>query len=67
MRGLESSALHAEKDGRALGASDAPFCLFQGAEDVLALGFFEGGDRRGWGSRRGKGSKGGGFGARGGG
>ena len=42
--GLESGALHAEKDGGALGAGDAPLCLLQGAKDVLAFGFLESGD-----------------------
>ena len=44
---LESGALYVEEDGGAFGASDAPLRLFQGAEDVLALGFFEGRNRRG--------------------
>ncbi len=39
--GLESGALHAEEDGCALGAGNAPLCVLQGAEDVLAFGFFE--------------------------
>ncbi len=42
--GLESGALHAEEDGCALGAGDAPLGVLQGAEDVLAFGFVEGGD-----------------------
>ena len=48
---LQRGALHSQKDGGALGAGDAPLRLLQGAEDVLALGFFEGGDR---GGRRGR-------------
>jgi hypothetical protein len=42
--GLKRGALHAEEEGRAFGAGDAPLRLLQRAEDVLALGFFEGGD-----------------------
>ena len=42
---LQRGALHAEEDGRALGAGDTPLRLLQGAEDVLALGFLESGDR----------------------
>ncbi len=42
---LECGALHAKKGGGAFGTGDAPFGLAQGAEDVLAVGFFEGGDR----------------------
>jgi hypothetical protein len=38
---LEGRALHAQKGGRALGTGDAPFGVFQGAENVLALGLFE--------------------------
>src|SRR5580698_1083290 len=44
--GLEGGALHAEDGGGAFGAGDAPFGLAKSAEDVLALGFFEGGDGR---------------------
>ena len=44
--GLEGGALHAEDGGGAFGAGDAPFGLTEGAEDVLALGFFEGGHWR---------------------
>ena len=43
--GLERGALHAEEGGGAFGTGDAPFGLAQGAENVLAVGFFEGGDR----------------------
>ncbi len=42
--GLQRGALHAEDGGGAFGAGDAPFGLAEGAEDVLALGFFERGD-----------------------
>jgi hypothetical protein len=42
--GLKRGALHAEDGGGAFGAGDAPFGLAEGAEDVLALGFFERGD-----------------------
>ena len=49
---LERGALHAEEDGGTLGAGDAPLRLLQGAEDVLALGFFESGDRGGGGGGR---------------
>ena len=42
--GLQGGALHAEKNGGAFGAGDAPLGLAQGTEDVLALGFFESGD-----------------------
>ena len=42
--GLERGALHVEEDGGALGAGNAPLRLLQGAENVLAFGFFEGGD-----------------------
>jgi hypothetical protein len=42
--GLESGALDVEEDGGTFGAGDAPLGLFQGAEDMLAFGFFEGGD-----------------------
>src|SRR2546427_8853970 len=38
---LPICALHAEERGGPFGAGDAPLCLLQGAEDVLALGFFE--------------------------
>jgi len=38
---LECGALHAEDGGGAFGAGDAPFGLAEGAEDVLALSFFE--------------------------
>ena len=44
--GLKRGALHAEKDGGAARAGDAPLGLAEGAEDVLALGFFESGDGR---------------------
>jgi hypothetical protein len=44
--GLQGGALHAEEIGGAAGAGDAPLGLAQGAEDVLALGLFQGGDRR---------------------
>ena len=44
---LESGALDVEEDGGPFGTSDAPLCLLESAEDVLAFGFFEGGDRRG--------------------
>jgi hypothetical protein len=44
---LESGALDLEEDGSTFGAGDAPLGLLEGAEDVLAFGFFEGGDRRG--------------------
>lgn len=47
--GLESGALDVEQDGGALGAGDAPLRLLQGAEDMLAFGFLEGGDGRGGG------------------
>jgi len=42
---LQRSALHAQEDGGAPRAADAPLCLFQGAQDVLALGFLESEDR----------------------
>jgi len=42
--GLEGGALHAEENGGAFGAGDAPLRLLQSTEDVLALGFFESGD-----------------------
>ena len=42
--GLECGAFHAEKDGSTLGAGDAPLCLLERAEYVLALGLFESGD-----------------------
>lgn len=48
--GLERGSLHAQKHGRAFRAGNAPMRLFEGAQDVLALGFFESGNR---GSRRG--------------
>jgi len=41
---LQSGALHGEEDRGTLGTGDAPLCLLQSAEDVLAFGFFEGGD-----------------------
>ena len=41
---LESGALDVEEDGSTFGTGDAPLRLLQGAEDVLAFGFFEGGD-----------------------
>ena len=44
---LERGALHAKEAGGSLGSGDAPLRLLQGAEDVLALGFFESGDRGG--------------------
>ena len=44
--GLQRGAFHAKNIGRASGASDAPLGLFEGAEDVLAFGFFESGDWR---------------------
>ena len=44
---LESGALDVEENGCTFGAGDAPLCLLEGAEDVLAFGFFECGDRRG--------------------
>lgn len=43
--GLEGGALHAEEERGTFGAGDAPLSLLEGAEDVLALGFFEGGNR----------------------
>ena len=43
--GLESGALDVEENGGAFGAGDAPLGLLEGAEDVLAFCFFEGGDR----------------------
>jgi hypothetical protein len=42
--GLESGALDVEEDGGAFGAGDAPLGLLERAENVLAFGFFEGGD-----------------------
>ncbi len=44
---LERGALHAENGGGTFRASDAPLRLLEGAEDVLALGFFESGNRGG--------------------
>ena len=44
---LQRSALHAQEDGGAPRAADAPLCLLQGAQDVLALGFLESEDRGG--------------------
>jgi hypothetical protein len=44
--GLQGGALHAEKNSGAARAGNAPLGLAKGAEDVLALGFFQGGDRR---------------------
>jgi hypothetical protein len=41
---LERGAFHPEKGGCAVRAGDAPFGLAEGAQDVLALGFFEGGN-----------------------
>ena len=41
---LESGALDVEEDGGTFGPGDAPLRLLQGAKDVLAFGFFEGGD-----------------------
>ena len=46
---LKSGAFDVEEDGGAFGASDSPLGLFQGAEDVLAFGLFEGGDGGGGG------------------
>ncbi len=43
--GLERGALHAQQRGGAFGAGNAPLRLLQGAQDVLALGFFQSGDR----------------------
>lgn len=42
--GLQGGALEAEEGGGAAGSGDAPVGKAEGAEDVLALGFFEGGD-----------------------
>jgi len=42
--GLESGALDVEEDGSTFRTGDAPLSLLQGAKDVLAFGFFEGGD-----------------------
>ena len=44
--GLQGGALHAEKIGGAARAGDAPLGLAEGAEDVLAFGFFKRGDGR---------------------
>ena len=41
---LESGALDVEEDGSTFGAGDAPLCLLEGAENVLAFGFFESGN-----------------------
>jgi len=41
---LERGALHAQEDGSAFGAGDAPLRLLQRSENVLALGFFQSGD-----------------------
>jgi hypothetical protein len=42
--GLQGGALHAQEICGAAGAGDAPLGLAKGAEDVLAFGFFQGGD-----------------------
>ncbi len=42
--GLQGGALHTEKNGGAFGAGNAPLGVLQGAQDVLAFGFFEGGN-----------------------
>jgi hypothetical protein len=43
--GLQRGAFHSQDRGGASRASDAPFRLTQSAQNVLALGFFQGGDR----------------------
>ncbi len=43
---LQRGAFHAENGGGAFRAGDAPLRLPEGAEDVLALGFFQSGNRR---------------------
>ena len=45
--GLERGALHAQQRGGAFGAGNAPLRLLEGAQDVLALGLFESGNRGG--------------------
>src|SRR5208337_378089 len=42
--GLQSGALYAEKICSAAGAGNTPLRLAEGAEDVLAVGFFQSGD-----------------------
>ena len=44
---LERGALHAENGRGTLRAGDAPLRLLEGAQDMLALGFFESGNRGG--------------------
>jgi hypothetical protein len=44
---LERGALHAKNGGSTFRAGDAPLRLPEGAEDVLALGFFQSGNRGG--------------------
>ena len=42
---LERGALHTEQSGGSLGAGDAPLRLLERTQDVLALSFFESGNR----------------------
>ncbi|MGB8495845.1 MAG: hypothetical protein WCE53_15705 [Candidatus Acidiferrum sp.] len=42
--GFQGGALHAEKIGGAARTGNVPLRLAEGAEDVLAFGFFQGGD-----------------------